>query len=135
MNLTIIMGHLGKDPELRYTQSQTPVTSFSVAVGEKHKNAQGEMIESTEWFEVVAWKAQAENCAKYLQKGAQVLVEGKMKTRTWEDQQGAKRYNTELIAHNVTFLSRNTQSDNNQSDGYNYQQDGYQEPSVDDVPF
>lgn len=96
---TIIVGHLGQDPEIRFTQSGNAVANFSVAVTEKWKDQQGQPQEYTEWYRVVAWGKQAENyIGPYLKKGEVVMVRGKMKTRKWQDQQGNDRYSTELEA-------------------------------------
>ena len=104
-NRAVIVGNLGRDPELKYTQSGTAVCSFSVATGEKWKDKQsGEMKERTEWHKVVVWGAQAETCSKYLSKGTQALVEGRIQTNAWEDKEGNKRYTTEILANTVQFL-------------------------------
>ena len=104
MNRVIIMGNLGQDPELRYTQSQTPVCTLNVATTDYRTGADGQRIEQTEWHRVVVWSKQAENCAKYLAKGRSVMVEGRLSTRSWEDKQGQKRYVTEIVAQNVQFI-------------------------------
>jgi single-strand DNA-binding protein len=92
------MGNLGQDPELRYTQSQQPVTTLNVATTERRDEK-----EYTEWHSVVVWGKQAENCCKYLKKGRQVLVEGRIQTRSWDDN-GEKKYRTEIVAQNVQFV-------------------------------
>jgi len=104
LNRCMIIGRLGADVEMRYTANGTAVSTFSVATDHKWKNAAGELQEQTEWFRVVAWARLAELCAQYLHKGRQVYVEGRMQTRSWEDQQGQKRYSTELVAQEVKFL-------------------------------
>lgn len=104
VNKVILLGNLGADPELRYTQSQMPVCTLRVATGERRKNASGEWVEQTEWHSVVAWGKTAENCAQYLQKGRQVFVEGRLQTRKWQDQQGQDRYRTEVVASTVQFI-------------------------------
>jgi single-strand DNA-binding protein len=106
LNKAMIIGNLGRDPEMRYTQSGQAVTQFTVAVNHSHKNASGEWIEETEWFRVVAWAALAERTAEHLRKGRKVYVEGRLQTRSWEDKDGQKRYTTELIASAVTALDR-----------------------------
>lgn len=103
-NRVVIMGNLGQDPELRYTQTQTPVCTLSVATTDYRTGADGQRQEQTEWHRIVVWSKQAENCAKYLAKGRTVLVEGRLQTRSWEDKQGQKRYVTEIIAQNVQFV-------------------------------
>lgn len=104
LNKAMIIGNLGRDPELRYTPSGQPVTQFTVAVNRNYKDAEGEWKEETEWFRVVAWGPLAERTAEYLRKGRKVYVEGRLQTRQWEGQDGAKRYTTELIAQTVTPL-------------------------------
>jgi len=104
MNRTFLLGHLGRNPELRYTPTQHPVCDLRVATHERRKMAEGEWGEHTEWHNVVVWGAPAENCAKYLTKGRQVLVEGRLRTRTWEDPEGATRSRTEIVAESVQFL-------------------------------
>lgn len=105
MNKVIIVGRLGKDPELRYTASQTPVTTLAVATTEYRTSATGEKQENTEWHRITVWGRQAENVSKYLSKGSLALYEGSLKTNSWEDQNGQKRYSTEIVAARVQFLS------------------------------
>ena len=104
MNLLIISGNLGKDPELKHTQNGKAVCKLSVATTEKRKTANG-MQEITEWHNVIIWDKQAENCDKYLSKGSKVLVQGKVQTRNYENKEGLKVYVTEVIAFSVEFLS------------------------------
>jgi single-strand DNA-binding protein len=104
LNRVTIMGNLGQDPELRYTASQTPVCSLSVATTDYRTTPEGQRQEMTEWHRVVVWSKTAELCAKYLTKGRSVLVEGRLQTRSWEDKQGQKRYVTEIVASNVQFI-------------------------------
>ena len=104
LNKAMIIGNLGRDPEMRYTPSGQPVTQFTVAVNRNYKDGNGDWQEETEWFRVVAWGPLAERTAEYLRKGRKVYVEGRLQTRQWEDQSGAKRYTTELIANTVTPL-------------------------------
>lgn len=106
LNRVMIIGNLGQDPELRYTPSQAPVATFSVATTDYRNGPDGQRQEITEWHRVVVWNKVAENCAKYLAKGRTVFVEGRLQTRTWDDKQtGQKRYTTEIVAQNVQFLS------------------------------
>ena len=112
MNKCIICGNLGKDPELTYTQTGNAVCKFSVAVNEKWTDSAGEKQEKTEWFNCVAWRGLAETCGKYLEKGRQVLIEGKIQTRSWEDDKGVTRYMTELVAREVQFLGGSGQGGN-----------------------
>ena len=104
LNKCMIIGHLGRDPEMRYTANGAAVTTFSVATSRRF-TTNGEQREETEWFNVVTWARLAETCAQYLTKGRLVYVEGRMQTRSWDDQAtGQKRYRTELIAEEVKFL-------------------------------
>ncbi len=104
LNKAMIIGNLGRDPEMRYTPNGQAVTQFTVAVNRNYKDANGEWQEETEWFRVVCWAALAERTAEYLRKGRKVYVEGRLQTRSWEGQDGQKRYTTELIANTVTPL-------------------------------
>lgn len=104
LNKVMIIGHLGRDPEMRYTPSGRPVTSFSVATNRTWTSAEGERREEVEWFNVVAWGALAEICKSQLQKGKQVYVEGRLQTRGWEDEDGKKHFRTELVANEMIML-------------------------------
>ena len=104
LNKVLILGNLGADPELRVTQSQTPVCTLRVATTDRRKDQSGEWVEHTEWHSVVVWGKQAENCNTYLKKGRQVFVEGRLQTRKWQDQTGNNRYTTEVVANNVQFV-------------------------------
>lgn len=103
LNKVMIIGNLGSDPEMRYTPSGRPVTSFSVATSRSWVTSEGEHREATEWFRVVAWGNLAEICSKYLSKGSRVYVEGRLQTRSWESQ-GQKQYRTELVANEMVLL-------------------------------
>lgn len=105
LNKCMVIGRLGADPEMRYTQNGTATTNFNVASGRTYHDRSGERREETEWFRVVTWDRLAETCAQHLSKGRLVYVEGRLKTRSWEDRQGQKRYTTELVAQEVRFLS------------------------------
>jgi single-strand DNA-binding protein len=104
LNKLMIIGHLGRDPEMRYTPSGRPVTTFSVATSRSWHSADGERHEETEWFNVVAWGSLAEICNQHLHKGQQVYVEGRLQTRRWEDTDGNKHYTTELVAKEMIML-------------------------------
>jgi len=106
VNKVIIVGNVGRDPEVRRTQNGDPVCSFSVATSERWKDKSGEPQEKTEWHRVVAWGRLAEICGEYLRKGKQVYVEGRLQTRDWEDKDGHKRYTTEVIANVMQMLGR-----------------------------
>lgn len=107
VNKVIIIGNLGRDPEIKYTQSNVPVANFSVATTEswKDKNS-GEWQEKTEWHRVVAWRHLAERAERYLRKGKQVYIEGRLETRKWQGQDGQERYTTEIIANQLMLLGR-----------------------------
>jgi len=104
LNRVLILGHLGADPELRYTQGGTPVCNLRVATNDRRKDANGEWVDQTEWHAVVVFGKVAENCSKFLAKGRQVFVEGKLQTRKWQDQEGKDRYKTEIVAFAVQFI-------------------------------
>ena len=104
LNKLMIIGHLGRDPEMRYTPSGKPVTTFSVATSRTWHSADGERHEETEWFNVVAWASLAEVCNQHLKKGQQVYVEGRLQTRRWEDGDGNKHFTTEVVAQEMTML-------------------------------
>lgn len=104
LNKAMIIGRLGQDPDVRYTQSNTAVANLSVATSERYKDKQGEWKENTEWHRVVAWGRLAEICQEYLKKGSQVYIEGPIQTRKWEDKEGRTRYTTEIKALTMTML-------------------------------
>lgn len=104
LNKVIIIGYVGRDPEMRYTPSGRPVTSFSVATSRTWVSAEGDRREETEWFNVVAWGNLAEICKAHLTKNQQVYVEGRLQTRGWEDDTGKKHFRTELVANEMILL-------------------------------
>lgn len=104
LNKVLIIGSLGADPEMRYTPGGKPVTSYSVAVNRGWRTSEGERKEATEWFNVVAWGNLAEICNQYLHKGSQVYVEGRLQTRSWEDNSGTRHFRTELVANEMIIL-------------------------------
>ena len=103
MNKVLLVGNLGKDPEVRYAQSGTAIANFSLATSDS-KKVDGEWKKHTEWHNIVAFGKQAENIGEHLQSGNKVAVEGKLQTSSWEDQQGVKKYKTEVVADRVEFL-------------------------------
>lgn len=105
MNKVFLVGRLGQDPELKYTPTQVAVCTLNVATTEYAKGSDGQKKEITEWHRVVVFGKSAENCSTYLAKGSMVGVDGKLRTRSWEDQSGQKRYVTEIVTDNVQFLS------------------------------
>jgi single-strand DNA-binding protein len=106
LNKVILIGNLGRDPELRYTASGQPVATFTLATNEAWTNKSGEREERTEWHRIVAWGKLAERCSEYLAKGRQVYVEGRLQTREWEDKEGGKRRTTEINAQQLLMLGR-----------------------------
>lgn len=137
INKVILIGNLGADPEVRYTQSGAPVASFRVATTERWKDKQGEVQEQTEWHSIVAWNRLAEICGEYLAKGSRVYVEGKLQTRKWQDQDGKDRYSTEIVAREMKMLSPRAGSAPGGDPGYGAGGEAYPEPPPmgDDVPF
>jgi len=115
LNKVMIIGHLGRDPEMRYTPSGRPVTTFSVAVSRTWNTVDGERHSETEWFNIVAWGNLAEICKQYLHKGQQVYIEGRLQTRHWEDKEGQKRTSVEVVANEMMMLG--DRRDKNETDG------------------
>lgn len=106
LNKVMIIGRLGRDPELRYVSGGQPVTSLNVATDESYFDRDGNRVEKTEWHRITVWGKTAENCHNYLTKGSLVYVEGSLQTRKWQDQQGQDRYSTDIRAQRVLFLDR-----------------------------
>lgn len=111
LNKVMLIGRLGRDPEMRYTPSGKPVTSFSVATNRTWVTADGERREATEWFNVVAWRELAEICHQHLSKGSRVYIEGRLQTRSWESSDGQKHYRTEVVADEMILLDRGSGHD------------------------
>ncbi len=110
INKVILIGRLGKDPEVRYTADGTAVANFSIATSDEWKDkGTGEKKERTEWHRIVAWRRLGEICGEYLSKGRQVYIEGSLQTREWEDQDGKKRWTTEIVARNMQMLGTRDQ--------------------------
>ncbi len=143
VNKAIIVGHLGADPEVREISSGQTVATLSIATSESWTDRTGQKQEKTEWHRVVVWGKQGESCGKYLSKGRQVYIEGRLQTRSWEDQQGNKRYTTEIVANTVQFLGAGGQQrDQNQNQSQSQSNDNLQdfgpEPSFnadEELPF
>ncbi len=104
LNKVMLIGRLGADPEVRYTQNNTAVATLSLATSDRYKDSNGEWQETTEWHRVVAWGRLAEICQQYTNKGSQIYVEGSLQTRSWEDREGQKRYTTEIKAQSIQLL-------------------------------
>jgi single-strand DNA-binding protein len=134
VNKVILVGNLGRDPEVRYTQSGTPVANFTMATTDRWSDqASGERKERTEWHRIVVWGKQAEIAGEYLRKGRQVYVEGSLQTREWTDRDGNKRYTTEVKAQLFQMLGRRSEGDSNQGG----QAVAEPDPQIeeDDIPF
>jgi len=130
MNKTMVIGNLGNDPEIRYTQNKIPVATFSVATTERWKDAEGNRQERTEWHRVVAWRKLADVCGEHLHKGDKVFIEGKLQTRKWEDQDGNTRYTTEIVARDLEMLGGRQEGA-----GSPPASKAAEPPMPDDVPF
>lgn len=130
INKVILVGNLGKDPEMRYLPSGAAVCNFSIATSESWKDKQtGEQKERTEWHDIEVWGNQAEACGKYLSKGSQCYVEGKLQTESWE-KDGMKKYRTKIRADNTMFIGSRAGSPNHEKP-----EPARQEPMDDDIPF
>jgi len=112
LNKVQIIGHLGKEPEMQYTPSGKPVTTFTVAVSRSWNTLDGERHNETEWFNVVAWGNLAEICKQYLTKGQQVYIEGRLQTRRWEDKEGGKHNSVEVVANEMMMLGERREHGN-----------------------
>lgn len=140
VNKVILVGRLGADPEQRYTPSGAAACNFTMATSEKWKGKDGQANERTEWHRIQVWGKLAEICAKYLAKGSQAYVEGRLQTRSWDDKDGNKRYTTEIVAQQVVFLGGGKRKEaDSDPGGYGEPADpgGYGAPSGadDDIPF
>ena len=133
LNKVMLIGNVGKDPEVRYLEgnAQSPqgnakVASFPLATTERYRDRNGEIRENTEWHNIVAWRGLADTCEKYVRRGSQLYIEGRIRTRSWNDQTGNKRYTTEIVADSIQLLGRRQDA---QNDGQAPQQPSYQQPS------
>ena len=135
LNKVMLIGNVGNDPEIRYLDSSNPqspqgnakVASFRLATTERFRDRNGETRENTEWHSIVAWRSNADLVEKFVHKGSQIYIEGKLRTRQWTDQTGAKRFTTEIQADNIQLLGK--RPDAPQQSGYQGQQGGYQAPA------
>ena len=146
VNKVILVGNVGRDPELRYTSSGTAVANFSLATSRRYKDRDGNRQEQTEWHRVVAWARTAEIVNQYANKGKQLFIEGRLQTRQWEDRDGNTRYTTEVVADNIQLLGRAGGGGGNGSgdygdpgpsgpDGGSASDDGNAPVNDDDIPF
>lgn len=142
VNKVILVGNLGKDPEVRHLENGTAVANFPIATSESYKDRDGNRIDQTEWHNVVVWRKLAEIAESYLKKGSQIYLEGKLRTRSWDDPQGNKRYTTEVVADTFTMLGKREEGQGMQG-GTNYNTASTPQPPVsnnnveeeDDLPF
>ncbi len=141
LNKVILIGNLGRDPEVRYTPGGLAVANFSLATSEAWTNKEGEKETRTEWHKIVAWGRLGEICGEYLSKGKQVYIEGRIQTREWEDKEGIKRYTTEIVASQMLMLgSKDFTGESRPSASPGVQSSGLSEPPIpdakdDDIPF
>jgi single-strand DNA-binding protein len=135
LNKVILIGNLGKDPELSYTSSGVAVAKFSIATNERWKDQEGNVQERVEWHNIIAWRKLAEICGQYLKKGSKVYLEGKLQTRSWDDKNtGVKRYTTEIIADDLIMLDSKGTGDTGNTDVRATIEEP-QTPDKDDLPF
>lgn len=135
VNKVILVGNLGKDPEVRSIEGGTKVASFSLATKEVYKGKDGAKVEQTEWHNIVVWRGLAELAEKYLRKGSQIYLEGKIKTRSWDDKDGNKRYTTEIVGDTFTFLGKPAGSDNQSAPPAMQEPDSIVAGPENDLPF
>ena len=136
LNKVMIIGHLGRDPEMRYTPSGRPVTTYSVATSRSWNTSDGDRRSDTEWFNVVAWGSLAEICKQYLVKGQQVYIEGRLQTRRWEDDDGNKRTTVEIVAKEMIMLGdrKKKQDQDSEEDATEFETDDL-DTEEDEFPF
>ncbi len=134
VNKAILIGRLGKDPEVRYTPDGTMVTNFNLATDEQWKDKSGEKVQKTEWHRIITFGKLAEICGNYLVKGKLIFIEGRIQTRSWEDKDGVKRFTTEIVASDMKMLDSKGQgkSDDMSSNAASAQNGG---TPMEDVPF
>ena len=136
----MLIGNVGRDPEVRYLDGQSgnaKVATFTLATTERYRDRNGETRENTEWHNIVAWRSTADVVERFVKKGTQVYIEGRIRTRSWDDQSGNKRYTTEIIADNLQLLGKKSDNPGAQTGGYQapaqqsagYQQPGYAQPA------
>ncbi len=136
VNKVILVGRLGKDPEVRYSQGGSAVTNFNLATSRVYKNKQGEKVDETEWHKCTAFSRTAEICGEYLHKGSLIYVEGRLQTRDWEDKDGNKRWTTSIIVENMRMLgSKGEGAGNSSKSNDNPFDKGPSNIPDDDVPF
>jgi len=136
VNKVILIGNLGRDPEVRSTPSGQPVANFSLATNRRWKDRDGNRQEQTEWHNIVCWGRQAEVAGQYLTKGKRIYVEGRLQTRSWDDKQsGEKKYRTEIVCENFQMLGGRGEEGGGSSSGGEYSGPSDSGPEDDDIPF
>ena len=140
INKVILIGNVGQDPEIRYTgdvNNGTKVATLRVATTERYRDRNGNLQEHTEWHSIVVWRNTADVVEKYVKKGTQVYIEGRLRTRSWDDQNGNKRYVTEIVADTLQLLGRRPEGQGQQQGGYQTpgQQQTYQQPAYQQQPY
>lgn len=139
INKVILVGNLGRDPELRYTASGQAVANFTIATTESRTNKGGDRQDFTEWHRIVAWGKLAEICGEYLSKGRMVYIEGSLRTRSWEDKEGRKRWTTEVLARNMQMLGPSGEKEQSTAESREELTDDFEIAdsfgSEDDIPF
>ncbi len=110
INKAILIGNVGNDPEVRHLEGGTPVANFSLATSETYNNRNGERVTQTEWHNIVVWRGLAEVVEKYVKKGSQLYIEGRIRTRSWDDREGNKRYTTEIVCDTMQMLGKKSDS-------------------------
>ncbi|MEJ2759870.1 MAG: single-stranded DNA-binding protein [Anaerolineales bacterium] len=135
LNKVMIIGHLGRDPEMRYTPSGRPVTNFNVATSRSWKTSDGERRTETEWFNIVAWGNLAEICNQYLKKGQQVYIEGRLQTRKWEDEDGNRRNSVEIVAKEMIMLGARKRTESDSGSEEEDLDENFMDDDEDEFPF
>jgi len=136
VNKAILVGNLGRDPEVRHLDNGRAVANFSLATSEGYRNKAGERVTTTEWHNIVLWTPLAEIAEKYLTKGSQVYIEGRIASRSYDDKEGNKRYITEIIGQNLTMLGSRGSSESQQEETSSVPEDvSSSEEETDDLPF
>ena len=130
----MLIGNLGKDPEIRHLEGNISVAKFPLATSEVYKNKEGNRVEQTEWHNVVLWRGLAESAEKILKKGSLVFIEGRLKTRTWDDQAGNKRYITEVVADTMTLLARKNDESGSHGEKHAVHPDSTSSTPLTDIP-
>ena len=133
VNKVILIGNLGKDPEVRHLENGAVVANFPLATSESYTDKNGNRVENTDWHDIVLWRGLAEVVEKYVRKGHKVYIEGKLKKRSWQDKEGNTRYTTEVVADELTMLNRPDQNESQRSAPYSNQGTPQQPSQIDNI--